>query len=202
MQITNIEARWQRRLPREQYGHAEVELKAYAIINDDDEAGSCADALLELVRNSVADKLGISVPASETKVDKEPAKKKPGRPKKETASKPKKEDKPAKEADDVPGDDDDVPGDNISTKPEDRSNPDEEVPGDDDDDDDVPGEEEEELTAVELAKIFTKAVKDKKISVPEIQELLASFKVSKTAELKGKQIGQARDQFELIVNGI
>lgn len=200
MQITNIEARWQRRLPREQYGHAEVELKTYAIVEDGDDAGECADALLELVRNSVADKLGISVPASEAKPAKEPAKKKAGRPKKEAASKPKKTDEAAKEPDDVPGDDDDdVPGDNISTKPEDRKNPDDEVPGDDSD---VPDDGEDDLTAVELAKMFTKAVKDKQISVKEIQELLAGFKVSKTSELKGDQLGQAKDQFEIIVNGI
>jgi hypothetical protein len=190
--------------PREQYGHVEVELKTSAIIEAGEDADVCASALLDMLRDAVSEKLGISVPV--TKKDepaKEPAKKKAGRPKKTDTTEAKKEDKPAKEADDVPGDDvpaekdDDVPGDevpddNIKANPEDRVNPDDELPDDD----------EPEITTVDLSKMFTKAVKDKEISVKEVQELLAGLGVSKTSELKGDKITQARDQFEIIVAGV
>lgn len=59
MKITNIEARWMRRLPREQYGHSEAELRASAVIGDGEDAVEAADALLTLVASVTGAKLGL-----------------------------------------------------------------------------------------------------------------------------------------------
>lgn len=146
MKVTDISARWARKIPRERqdgymHGFSEVELRATAILDEGEDGPAAYDALLSDLQAAVSEKLGIAAPAepakapakkADTKADSKPA----AKPKKAVASKPKADKKadkePAKtEAADVP--DDDPP--QIRTNPEDRKNP---ADVDDIPDDDAP----------------------------------------------------------------
>ena len=56
MIVTNITARWTRRLPREQYGHAEAELTAQAVLCEDESLEEAAGLLLGELRAGVSAK--------------------------------------------------------------------------------------------------------------------------------------------------
>lgn len=203
MRVTDLTARWQRRLPREQYGHAEVELTTHIVLDDDDDPEECAGAALKLVRNAVSAKLGITVPDDDEKPANKTDKKKPGRPKGSGKSTDKEEKEPAKEPakeTEVPDDDTEVPDDNIRANPEDRKNPeDDDVPGDEVPGDEVPGDDEVPddsdtgMTAVELAKFLTEQVKNKVLTVEQVKEILSSHGAARTNELKPDQIKTVYD---------
>lgn len=119
MEITNIEARWLRRKPREQYGHSEAELRATAILDTGEDPDAAMDSLLGKLATAVSVKLGIAAkPAAEAAT---PTADKPA----DTAEKPakkaaKKAAKPADKPADKPSSSD---GDNIRNNPEDRTDP-------------------------------------------------------------------------------
>lgn len=151
-----------------------------------------------------AGKKASVVPDDETatEADTEEKPKRRGRPPGSKNTAPKKNSKAAKEAakeaakskgSDVPDDDDDIP--NIRANPEDRKNPDDEkksnasstsVPEESDDDMTV------EYTASDLHQDIVKAAKDKKISVQQGKQLLASFKVARPQDLSPEQVQKCR----------
>jgi hypothetical protein len=72
MIVTNITARWTRRLPREQYGHAEAELIAQAVLSEGDVSlEEAIDTLLGTLRDGVSAKLGIGIDKSKADVSSE-----------------------------------------------------------------------------------------------------------------------------------
>lgn len=71
MIVTNVTARWTRRLPREQYGHAEVELAAQAILAEGESLEESANQLLGTLKAGVSAQLGIGIDKKETAVYRE-----------------------------------------------------------------------------------------------------------------------------------
>lgn len=68
MEVTNVTARWTRRLPREPYGYAEAELVAQAVLTEGESLEEVTESLLGTLRAAVSVKLGIGIDpaASET----------------------------------------------------------------------------------------------------------------------------------------
>lgn len=200
MNVTEITARFMRRVQIKDYEPAEAEISLKAHLDDDEDFRTAGNELILQAREIALTGLRGKT-AGETEIEVKVAVSAADQKKADAAAK-RAEKKAAKEAakapdSDIPGDD--VPGDSDDTKP--AKAPDSDVPGDDD----VPGETDidpvaddgDEFTVEDLQAYITAQVSGKKIAVKAVKEILASAKASRTSEVKPEDIETVRAAVEL-----
>lgn len=211
MQVTNVTARIMQRVQIRDYEPKEAEATISAILEDGDDYEHALATLMHdasvAVTNGIKGK-PVAKPAAAEEVE--------DKPKKATkTTKAKKSDD-----DDLPGDEDEKPS--KPAKAEKKS--DDDLPDEDEkpskpakaekkaekaDDDDLPGDEgdagdaggDEVWSATELQKYITNLINGKKITVAQVKEVMAEFKIGFTRETTDENRMQVKARIDEVVAG-
>lgn len=226
MEPTNITARFERRLPREQYGHSHAELSASTFLEEGADLATAAEHLLTTLRDAVLNSLRKSAraegkelpgetaatPAADVPVDAKAAKAAAKAAEKDAKAKKKAEEKAAKAAAkaaksngaDIP-DDGPPAADAEGSAVRAADIPDEPTANIStgearvDPADDVPGDEVG-LSASDLHGIVGKFVGANKVTVPQVKEILAAYGATRTVDVPAESRVAVRDQIEALAS--
>lgn len=212
-QITTIRVVRKRSVQPEQFGNATAEVELVGNVLEGEDYKEVARQMLIDSRALVYDNLGMKLPASavanaaevdtptetaKAETAKAPATKKRGRPTKAEQAAKKAAEEAATEAataddtDGIPGDDDDAP--QISTNPEDRKNPEDEIPGDETETEEEDGEE---FSAQDLHNFINDSIKAGKLTVPQAKQMQKEMKVARVRDLDTpEKIAKAKNMID------
>jgi hypothetical protein len=202
MNVTEITARFMRRIQIKDYEPAEAEISLKAHLEDGEDFVAAGTTLILQSREIALTGLrGKTAGETETAVTVTETAKAPtaAEQKKAEAAHKRAEKKAAKEAAEAAkSTDSDIPGDDGDTAKPATDKADSDVPGDD-----IPGETDTEtdtddaMTIEDLQSYITSQVSGKKIVVKAVKEILAGVGASRTSEVKPEDIESVREAIEL-----
>lgn len=192
--VTTITGRWTRRLPREQYGHAEAELSASTTVVGSADIGEAAAELLQTLKAVVTAELRLGdnteavEPTAEKKSQKKANPKAKAKPKAEKAKTEKAKANGADVPDDVP---EETAKPNISTG-EDRTDP---------DDFDVPSEDDDAALSMEDFRVpIMTLINQKLVTGAQVSEILAAYGAERTMDLPAVKREQVLADIQALAN--
>lgn len=220
MDVTNITARFERRLPREQYGHSHAELSANAVLTDGEDADLAMETLITKLREAVLNSLRTSARAEGKELpgekpvpaDDKAVKAAAKAEEKEAKAKKKADDKAAKVAAkaakangaDIPDDGPpaadaeggavraaDIPAEPTANISTGGERVDPAA--------DVP-DDGEGLSASDLHAFVGKLVGSNQVSVPQVKEILAGYGATRTMEVPAENREAVRAAIEVLAS--